>query len=423
MPFVVDAEELKSGLVIFRRADVRHKNWYCRMKLPSVHRYKTICLKTSDIAVAREQAFEQEMDLRFRLKHEVPVFNRPFSQVAEDFANFQRQRSDAGEITFHRWRVLDSHIRTQLNRYVGTIQINLIGEDRWKSYPMWRQNNGKGRSGGRVSHGTIRDEMATFRAVMRYAASKRYITDSQVFKGKLPLAKVHREEFTPQEYRKLHSFARAWIKEARTPYNEWYRKVAYNFVLIMCNTGMRPTEAKSLLWRDIHIKTDKQGRKFVVLNVRGKSKHRNLVAASNIADYIDRIRAISKATQPDDFVFTTYEGKPTRTLYHDLMETLLTESKLLHSSSGSRRTTYCFRHTYATFRLTEGVDVYFLSKQMGTSVKMIEDHYGHVSPVKNAERILQGLPGWEPISAMDQVAEGDRGNHVPSKRRRTEASG
>ena len=42
---------------------------------------------------------------------------------------------------------------------------------------------------------------------------------------------------------------------------------------------------------------------------------------------------------------------------------------------------------------------------MGTSVKMIEDHYGHVSPVKNAERILQGLPGWEPIVAAPQDRE------------------
>jgi integrase len=33
---------------------------------------------------------------------------------------------------------------------------------------------------------------------------------------------------------------------------------------------------------------------------------------------------------------------------------------------------------------------------MGTSVKMIEDYYGHISPAKNAERILQGIPGWQP---------------------------
>jgi len=88
------------------------------------------------------------------------------------------------------------------------------------------------------------------------------------------------------------------------------------------------------------------------------------------------------------------------------METLLTESELLHSSSGSRRSTYCFRHTYATFRLTEGVDVYFLAKQMGTSVQMIEQHYGHVNPVKNAERILQGMPGWESAAAANLVTDG-----------------
>jgi integrase len=84
-----------------------------------------------------------------------------------------------------------------------------------------------------------------------------------------------------------------------------------------------------------------------------------------------------------------------RTLYYSLIERLLIDSGLQNSSSGARRSTYCFRHTYATFRLTEGVDVYFLAKQMGTSVKMIEDHYGHITPVKNADRILVGLPGWQ----------------------------
>ena len=29
---------------------------------------------------------------------------------------------------------------------------------------------------------------------------------------------------------------------------------------------------------------------------------------------------------------------------------------------------------------------------------MIEDYYAHITPAKNAERILQGIPGWEPIA-------------------------
>jgi integrase len=214
----------------------------------------------------------------------------------------------------------------------------------------------------------------------------------------MPMDKARREEFTPEEYRKLHTFARSWIKQASRKIYTWYRTMAYNFVLIMTNTGMRTPEARNLRWRDIAIQTDRQGRSFVSISVRGKGKFRTLVAASNVATYLDRIREISKATGPDDFVFSTYQGKSAIKLYYSLIEDLLKESGLLLSASGQRRSTYCFRHTYATFRLTEGVDVYFLAKQMGTSVKMIENHYGHITPVKNAERILQGLPGWEPVA-------------------------
>jgi integrase len=436
MAFLLDAQELKPGLILFRRSDVAHSRWYCRIKMPKEDRYKTVSLKTSDIDAAKERAFDKDAEIRYRIQLEVPVFNKSFAQVAKEFLDFQKGRMEAGEITRHRWRVLDSHIRSQLNPYVGTAQITLIAEDRWKVYPAHRQTTGKGRSGGRVSDGTIRDEMATFRAIMGFAASKRYIRDSQVFKGKLPLSKVRREEFTPQEYRALHTFAREWIKEARSDFNKWYRTMAYNFMLIMTNTGMRPSEARNLRWRDIEIKKEKLKSKdelresqqtdkskqtqetgkaakanarpqeqkkelehvFVILNVRGKDKFRSLVAPSDVARYLERIRAISKATGPDDFVFTTYDGTSSLSLYHDLIERLLIDSKLLHSSSKSRRSTYCFRHTYATYRLMEGVDVYFLAKQMGTSVKMIEDHYGHITPVKNAERILQGMPGWAPVA-------------------------
>jgi integrase len=395
MAFMIDTQELKPGLVVFRRADVKHRRWYCRMKLPNSAHYKTIALGTTDMREARDKAFDQDAELRFKIKHEMPVFDRKFSEVAKEFAAFQKERSEIGQITHHRWRVMDSHIKTQLNRYVGNVQITQLGQDRWGAYPVWRHKNGKGRSGGRVSDGTIRDEMATLRSVMRYAASKKYIRDSQVFTGKLPVGHARREEFTPSEYRKLHTFARRWIKEARNEANRWYREIAYNFVLVMTNTGMRPSEAKNLRWRDAEVHTDKQGRAVVRLSVRGKAKFRTLVAAGNVGGYLERIRKISKAGKPDDFVFTTHEGKPARTLYHSLIESLLTDSGLLKSSSGSRRSTYCFRHTYATFRLTEGVDVYFLAKQMGTSVKMIEDHYGHITPVKSAEQILKGLPGWE----------------------------
>ena len=445
----VDVEELKPGLIIFRRSEVkRRRNWYCRIKLPNEDRYKSVSLRTPDLTDARARAFEEAAEVSNKIKYNAPIFNRPFSGIAEDYIKLQDARAAVGEITAHRAVVVASIIRAQLNRYVGSTQITLITEERWKGYPMWRRADAIERAKaqakeraeserlaaeaeargekpprqirrvsrdgktipkprtvtGKVSDATIRYEMTIFRSVMSYAASKKFISDDKSFRGKLPLAKVRREEFTLEEYKTLYTKARTWVKgtKAQREDSVWLRNMARNFMLIMCNTGMRPTEAKNLLWRDVDIQKDDQGRTVVILSVRGKSKARNLVAASNVATYLERVRDNAKATGPDDHVFTNYDGTATASLYAGLIENLLTETKLLMSSSGSRRSTYCFRHTYATFRLTEGVDVYFLAKQMGTSVKMIEDHYGHITPVRNAARILQGFDEWRPLPASSQ---------------------
>ena len=97
MAFITDKEDLKSGLILFRRADVAHRNWYRRVKLPKVDRYKTVSLKTDDKTEARTKAWRQFADVEFRLEHGVPVFNRPFSQVAEEYErNDVRDRDRAG---------------------------------------------------------------------------------------------------------------------------------------------------------------------------------------------------------------------------------------------------------------------------------------------------------------------------------------
>lgn len=404
MAFITDKEELKTGLIIFRRGDVAHRNFYCRVKLPKEDRYKTIALKTSDRQEARDRAFDQDADIRFRLKHEIAVFNRPFRQVAEEYLATQQRRAKAGEVSKDRPKNLKNAFNRALEDYVGSTQIHLIGQDRWAGYPTWRRETGKGRFREQVSDATIAFEMGALNAVMNYAISKRYVPASHRFEGKPKLKSPRRDEFTLEEYRKLHTFGRSWVKKATTPQGSWYRQMCYEFMLIMCNTGMRPPEAKNLRWRDIAPAKDRDGREIVVLFVQGKGKTRKLVAPKSVGDYLDRVRALSKATKPDDHVFTIINGKPAKFLYADTVKALLEEAKLRDGPSGIPRSTYCFRHTYATFRLSEGVDVYILAEQMGTSVKMIENHYGHVNTIKHADRVLMGMTGWEPLEADDAEA-------------------
>jgi integrase len=409
---MLNKQELKPGLVIFQRSDVQHKDWHCRIKVPQQDRYKLFSLETTDVNAARDMAYKHETRMHIKIEEGVPLFNKAFATVAKEYSDLQKQRADAGEITLKRWEVEDGYISKQLNTYAGNIQITLIGEDKWKGYPLWRRSSGAGRGiDKRVSDWTIRSEMATLRSIMLFAAAKKYTPDNhKLFNARLKLDKPRGEAFTPEEYKKLYTDAREWVKKGTTKSARWYREMFQNFMLCMTNMGLRPPEARNLQWRDIGkpIK-GAGGRLFLPVRVRGKGKYRTLVAPLTVATYLDRIRKISKATKPDDFVFTTFKGKQAHSLYASLLDDLLgkKETNLLYSASGKRRSTYSFRHTYATFRLMHGTDVYMLAQQMGTSVKMIEDYYGHITPLKNADAILQGIAGWE--AAADVSGDTDDG--------------
>jgi integrase len=470
---------------------VDHRNWYCRIKLPKADRYKTVSLKTSDINAARELAFDQDSDVRFRLKHDVPVFNHPFRAVAKEYLATQEARARRGEISKERPKKLKAVIDGALDDYVGSTQAHLIGDELWAGYPAWRRENGAGRNkcngvreisaekaaeldardaAGRarameargfrklrpaapadpadgrmvafISDATIRFEMSIFGAVMSYAIKKRYVPASQRFDDRPKLKTMRRDEFTLEEYRHLHTVARSWVKAAIRPSSTWYRTVAYNFILIMCNTGMRPSEAKNLRWRDITAGKDREGRELVILFVQGKGKSRKLVAPKSVGDYFERIRQASRDYRRqaaeaedreapevefplEDRVFTTITGESAKSLYQAMIEDLLIKAKLREGASGVPRSTYCFRHTYATFRLAEGVDVYFLAEQMGTSVKMIEEHYGHVNTVKHADLVLQGMGGWDPGAEVgeDQADATTTNRTTRAKTRTAEPSG
>lgn len=139
MTFLSDIQELKTGLIIFRRTDVQHHNWYCRIKVPDENRYKTISLKTQNMDEARDKAFDHDADIRFRVKHDVPVFEKSFAQVATEYLDYQKGVAQSGQIKMKRWKIIESYIRCHLLPYVGNIHIAMVGEDKWKGYPLWRK--------------------------------------------------------------------------------------------------------------------------------------------------------------------------------------------------------------------------------------------------------------------------------------------
>ena len=73
---------------------------------------------------------------------------------------------------------------------------------------------------------------------------------------------------------------------------------------------------------------------------------------------------------------------------------LLKAAGLLYDVSGKKKfSTYCFRHTYATWQLIndENVGIHTLAVNMRTSVEMIQNHYSKLKAEMKSEQ-LRGKP-------------------------------
>jgi hypothetical protein len=122
--FVADKEEPKPGLIIFRRADVAHDNWCCRVKLSKQDRYKTGSLKTGGRTAAREAAFKEDYRVQFALEKNLPIFNRSFAEVGQEYAKFQKQQATAGQISERRAAAVGASVQL-IQQHYGHVFVRI----------------------------------------------------------------------------------------------------------------------------------------------------------------------------------------------------------------------------------------------------------------------------------------------------------
>jgi len=269
----------------------------------------------------------------------------------------------------------------------------------WGSYPAWRRENGAGRhkrNGVRevtaeeaqsfadhesarrtspahercpvlkpiavkpkdvhavpfISDSTIRFEMS-ISSDHALCGEEALCPASQRFDERPKLKTMRRDEFTLEEYRKLHTVGRKWIGETDKPSSIWYRTVTYNMILIACNTGMRPVEMKNLRWRDIIAHERPPGPRDRCLVRAGQGQ----IAQAGRAQ--ERRRLFRTHPHNLESHRTGRQGihqchrQAAKTLYSSLIADLMNEANLREGTQGVPRSTYSFRHTYATLRLQE----------------------------------------------------------------------
>lgn len=234
------------------------------------------------------------------------------------------------------------------------------------------------------TNNTLLREKTYTLAMFRYAKAKGYlVTIPELNPLGVSPEKTRRPTFTEQEWRIITRNLREWLKELTSktvhhnPAHIRDRTIAINYFLILANTGIRIGEARTLKWKDVH--TGKDG--YTILTVHGKTGIRETVAQKGTSAYFD---AIKRYTGNQELVFCHPDGEPIGSL-KKAFESLLTFCEI----TKGKRAIYSLRHLYATFRLKNGVNPYVLAKNMGTSVEMIEKHYGHLITPDMAKQITK----------------------------------
>ena len=157
-------------------------------------------------------------------------------------------------------------------------------------------------------------------------------------------------------------------------------------------------------WRDIEWIT-KDGNRYLQLTVDGKVGKRQAIARHNTEDYLRRLQLrrpnLANLTfdqllrkKVSEKVFVLEDGTETDSLAGTFRGLMKDSGLDKDRETKEKRSLYSLRHTYAHLSiLRERMDVYTLAKQMGTSVQMIEQHYGHLHPAQQADVIAGARMG------------------------------
>lgn len=282
-------------------------------------------------------------------------------------------------------------IQRYLIPFFGKRDITLIQKKDLMDYRAWRQSywvtgpgfQETGKTKKAPAPATIKQEHTALRGVFVHGQDLGVVPANVVALLKHEKNKVKkRPAFTADEYRTLWLFMRKWVKESDHPRIIKDRQLLRDYVLIMTNSGLRKGEARTLKWRDVNIYKSEHG-EWVTLQVSGKTGERLVVCQPGTERYFNRLKKRGHNIGPDDLVFCHEDGLPVGEWIG--FKSLIKAAGLEKDSKGDARTIYSLRHTYATLRLQNGTNVYWLKKNMGTSVTMIERHYGQTNVLVGIE--------------------------------------
>lgn len=386
----------------------RSNKWYCRIKLESGEWYR-LATGFEDIEEARNRAHRLYFEAQVKLENKLPQTTRSFTSVANSVIHFLE---DLKETTSWKQTYKDyiQVIRKYQIPYFKRTRLDNIRKA-YEGYIDYVSSE----LGRKPASSTINTHHAALKLILDRAVEHGWLVNSA-----LPTLKndgkqsSRRATFELSEYRTLIRKLRHWVKQpTHRKKDAEIKELLYDYVLMLGYSGVRHgREAMDIKWRNLSFTKSTSGKELVVMDVlkkkgrKGTHSWRKVVVRHNrfndakkvlirLKDRVPELRGISleaaiKAKKDIPLFCLSDKSQPKR--MDGTFKKFLLDSGLGIGSEEKMRSLYSFRHFYATMQLTgkHPISVILLSKQLGTSVKMIEQYYGHLDTVKAGDE----LSGW-----------------------------
>ena len=205
-----------------------------------------------------------------------------------------------------------------------------------------------------------------------------------------------RTYFTFDQYRVLINKSKERMEEGGlNRYSQFIRKSLNRFIIFQTGCGLRPAETYALTFKDLETRINrnqKEKRYYRISVIDGKTGSREVISKPQCYDAIQQLKIIYNEYQDiieeygydKDKVFPVKFGQSNRNL---LRSCCLYQDRLTHKT----RDINTYRHTYISWGILNGDDIYQIATNCGNTVGVIQNHYAKELVTRDFEEDLSTL--------------------------------
>lgn len=220
---------------------------------------------------------------------------------------------------------------------------------------------------------SVNKEMVILKAILKYSKKRGYIdVIPSIEKQKEENNK--REAFTEKEVAEIFDTTAKRVEEAKHPRTKFDLSIFNCFIHFLAESGIRIGEATSIKIGGID--------KDIAKLTSSKTQVREIYLTDTAQKIVEDLKTIYQnyglEITPNSYLFQNYMGKQIKS-FRKVFNSTLALTTMKDMLGRNKLTQYSFRHHYITQALKQKKPLTAICIQCGTSIKMIQKNYNHLT--------------------------------------------